>query len=138
MTEYKVILDTDKLSNFADTFIDINTYKRLEQDSKQLTQWLDEARRNADFWCDKCTSLEQENKRYKQLLQGCPADGDNCGFCEIDKLNKELEQENKQMKSALEEIKKVIKSYDLTVDNGASVDTLYTIRNIINEVLNDN
>lgn len=36
--------------------------KRLEQDSKQLTQWLDEARRNADFWCDKCTSLEQENK----------------------------------------------------------------------------
>lgn len=36
--------------------------KRLEQDRKQLTQWLDEARRNADFWCDKCTSLEQENK----------------------------------------------------------------------------
>lgn len=43
--------------------------KRLEQDSKQLTQWLDEARRNADFWCDKCTSLEQENKQMKSALE---------------------------------------------------------------------
>jgi len=37
----------------------------LEQDSKQLTQWLDEARNNADFWCNKCTSKEQENKEQK-------------------------------------------------------------------------
>ena len=34
--ENKVILDTDKLPNFADTFIDINTYKRLEQENKEL------------------------------------------------------------------------------------------------------
>lgn len=43
--------------------------KRLEQDSKQLTQWLDEARRNADFWCDKCTSLEQENRELKKQIE---------------------------------------------------------------------
>ena len=46
--------------------------KRLEQENKQLTQWLDEARRNADFWCDKCTSLEQENEKLHALLNSSP------------------------------------------------------------------
>lgn len=50
----------------------------------------------------RCNELEQENKRYKQLLQGCPADGDDCGFCEIDKRNKELEQENKELKEEIQ------------------------------------
>lgn len=36
--ENKVILDTDKLPNFADTFIDINTYRRLEQENKKLLE----------------------------------------------------------------------------------------------------
>lgn len=67
--------------------------KRLEQDSKQLTQWLDEARRNADFWCDKCTSLEQENKELKKL---------RCKFKEYCTCNTE------NYRSALEEIKTVI------------------------------
>ena len=40
-----------------------------------------------------------------------------------------------KFKTALEEIQNAIKSYDLTVDNGASVDTLYKIGKIVNEIL---
>ena len=53
----------------------------------------------------------------------------NCKECESDIMDK--------YRSALEEIQKAIKSYDLSVDNGVSVDTLYTISKIINEVLNE-
>lgn len=80
-----------------------------------------------------CSKLEQENKRYKQLLQGCPADGDDCGFCEIDKRNKELEQENKELRSALNEIKEIIHP----ISSEFWQITEKEVKRIINEVLND-
>ena len=70
--------------------------------------------------------LEQENKAL-QAYKDINEDFKQAWY--------ELNEKYKQLRSALEEIRKAIKSYDLTVDNGASVDTLYKIRKIINEVL---
>lgn len=70
--------------------------KRLEQDIKQLTQWLDEARRNADFWCDKCTNLEQENNEIKKQIEsqkGLITVGGKQQYQYLQKID-ELEQEN--------------------------------------------
>ena len=59
------IINSDGSRNWQANIL-LDNIKRLEQENKQLTQWLDEARRNADFWCDKCTGLEQENKELKE------------------------------------------------------------------------
>lgn len=85
-----------------------------------------------EFTCDDFTPnkqllcLEQENKAlqaYKDINE------------DFKKAWDELNEKHKRCRSALEEIRKAIKSYDLAVDNGVSVDTLYTIGKIINEVL---
>lgn len=91
----------------------------------------------ASFQCDRNTNcyykqlnrLEQENEELLETLtKGCYQNLQHeCRIWELKESN---------YRSALEEIQKAIKSYDLVVDNGASVDTLYTIRKIINEVLN--
>lgn len=63
--ENKIILDTDKLPNFANTFIDINTYKRLEQENKELKAYKDV---NEDFkkaWDE----LNEKHKRYRSALE---------------------------------------------------------------------
>lgn len=74
--------------------------------------------------------LEQENKELKKQIES------NKGLITVGgKQQYEMTMAYDRCKSALEEIKKIIKSYDLTVDNGVSVDTLYTIRKKINEVL---
>lgn len=85
----------------------------------------------ANILLDNVKRLEQENKEILETLtKGCYQNLQH--ECRI------WELKESKYRSALEEIKKTIKNYDLTVDNGASVDTLYTIRKIINEVLNDN
>ena len=151
--------------------------KRLEQDSKQLTQWLDEARNNADFWCNKCTSLVQENKDFEILakslykrIEELEKENEALAFRErlykadyeaseqenrelrkaneisIEKVTvtaeakrlQELEQENKQMKSALEEILEIIRAdcKRCTAECDCDDDcTRYKIKNKIKEVL---
>ena len=115
---------------------------RLEQDSKQLTQWLDEARRNADFWCDKCTSLKQENKKLKYLISEEQCFEEGCNKC-----TKAYYTDDKY-RSALEEIKEKIKSLNKDIcnncgwhntdncqPNGYVCHDLIEIKNKINEVL---
>lgn len=82
--------------------------KRLEQENKELGRKAFLAEQSMQTtsatFCEKdnkIIELEQENKRYKQLLQGCPADGNDCGFCEIDKRNKELKEKVKSKENEL-------------------------------------
>ena len=83
--------------------------KRLEQENKELRQQYN------CYACDTCNGKED----YRNMKRHC----ENA----IKTVHK--------YRSALEKIQKAIKSYDLAVDNGVSVDTLYTIGKIINEVL---
>ena len=91
--------------------------------------------------------LEQENKELKEenikvkkefnnLIAEIISDIEYTGeiTCNGESPKEHLHQMQKAL-AALEEIQKIIKSYDLAVDNGVSVDTLYTIGTIINEVL---
>lgn len=94
--------------------------------------------------------LEQENKSlYEEknclhkiidrLLENAGYSKDIASAEDFEDVYEDMQIKQNELnnyRSALEEIQKVIKSYDLTVDNGASVDTIYTIRKIINEVLN--
>lgn len=74
--------------------------------------------------------LEQENKELKEQNETL-----NYQWHKQSEIGDEWYKVAEKYKTALEEIQKAIKSYDLGVDNGVSVDTLYTIRKIINEVL---
>lgn len=98
-------------------------YKQL----KQAENTVNECHKYQAELEDKIESLEQENKELKELI----------GKTRYNRLEmyESFETECNNYRSVLEEIRKTIKSYDLTVDNGASVDTLYTIKKIINEVL---
>lgn len=104
----------------------LSELKRLEQDSKQLTQWLDEARRNADFWCDKCTSLEQENKELKE--ENITAQKE---YWKLEQGNDFLAEKVRLYRSALEEIR-------ILATKNVSIENFVKIQNKINEVLNDN
>lgn len=102
----------------------MNYYNHLPKPPKE-TEW-QYCAGNKNCYYKQRKRLEQENKElkaYKDVNE------------DFKKAWNELNEKYKQLRSALEEIKKTIKSYDLAVDNGASVDTLYTIRKIINEVL---
>lgn len=79
--------------------------------------------------CSDLRRLKQENKELEEKLNA---------FVEHSKTESDkVYYKMLDYKTALEEIQKAIKSYDLNVDNGVSVDTLYTIRKIIDEVLNE-
>lgn len=132
-----------EVKQIGSDFIKKGDYAReLEQENKELSFAIEKCLENAGIECD-----DEE-----QALRSLPMLGNAHYKVLVEK--EALEQENKELKaetlqwkqikdmannnkyrSALEEIKKAIKSYYLTVDNGASVDTLYTIRKIINEVL---
>lgn len=96
--------------------------KRLEQENKELKKAYDEISNNSEILHENHSLRIANAKLSEDLWQH--------GIS-----MREWKEQSLKYRSALEEIQKVIKSYDLTVDNGASVDTLYTIKNIINEVL---
>ena len=125
--------------------------KRLEQDSKQLTQWLDEARRNADFWCDKCTSLEQENKELKDENERLKKDfssyeddiedwvSDNSILYQYDDRTPDtLEELQACMESVHEQwqkYKQALKEIRILATKNVSIENFVKIQNKINEVL---
>ena len=116
------IINADGSRNWQANIL-LDNIKRLEQENKQLTQWLDEARRNADFWCDKCTGLEQENKELKEKFNEAQDDiesltnANNYYFKENKELRKEIAELRKDCnhcnfhtyRSALEEIRELEK-----------------------------
>lgn len=146
--------DNKLLGNCIDLDCELKQLKRLEQENKALYEEknclhkiIDRLLENAGYSKDiasaedfedvyedmqrkinELAELEQENKELRQQL------------LEDKILDEHIESLSREdnYRSALEEIRKAKKRYDLTVDNGASVDTLYTIEKIINEVLNDN
>jgi hypothetical protein len=66
--ENKVILVTDKLPNFADTFIDINTYKRLEQENKELKETIEAFKTMATVPTRMYNECERERCKYGKAL----------------------------------------------------------------------
>ena len=84
----------------------------------------------ANILLDNVKRLEQENKQLKEENKTL-----NYQWHKQSEIGDEWYKVADKYKTALEEIQKAIKSYDLAVDNGVSVDTLYTISKIINEVL---
>lgn len=81
--------------------------------------------------------LKFENDRYKQLLKGCPTEDEDCGLCVIDEQNKRLKQENKQMKSALEEINLILDELKQQYDYMTDYVEIKEIQDKINEALQD-
>jgi uncharacterized coiled-coil DUF342 family protein len=119
------IINSDGSRNWEANIL-LDNIKRLKQERDDIQDRLSTLADTYQETRNVCKRLEQENKElqaYKDINE------------DFKKAWGELNEKYKQLRSALEEIQKVIKSYDLTVDNGASVDTLYTIRKIINEVL---
>lgn len=104
----KNLIETVLISN--------NDYKALLQERDELKQENKELKETVKQYCEWLDEERESNEKLQKVYQN-----DHC-----DLIN---------YRSALEEIQKAIKSYDLTVDNGVSVDTLYIIRKIINEVL---
>lgn len=83
-----------------------------------------------NFYIPELKRLEQENKKLKKQIES------QKGLITVGgKQQYEMAMAYDKFKTALEEIQNAIKSYDLTVDNGASVDTLYKIGKIVNEIL---
>lgn len=132
------IINSDGSRNWQANIL-LDNIKRLEQENRAL-------RKANEISIEKVTvtaeakrlkELEQENKELKETIKQ---------YCEWldeeresnDKLQKVYQNDHCDLlnyRFALAEIQKAIKSYDLAVDNGVSVDTLYTIGKIINEVL---
>lgn len=120
---------------------------------KEHNTKLNFCKNNTNCYYKQLQRLKQENERYKQLLKGCPAEDDDCGFCEIDKQNKKLKQENEnekkaynecmyylacmteqrnKLKSALEEIKERVDVYRNVMQDSQIMTEIY---DKINEVL---
>lgn len=126
-------------------------YEELQCDNNQLTQWLDEARQNADYWCNKCNELEQENKELKEEKQAIKSYLGIESKTILERLEEldEWKHNDKLLlwnyRSALEEIKNVLKEVckeecDYTKPKFCGdCDCRYgQILTKINEVLNDN
>ena len=129
--ENKVILDTDKLPNFADTFIDLNTYKRLEQENKDFEIL-------AKSLYKRIEELEKENEAlvFREILYKADyeaSEQENKALQAYKDINEdfkkawdELNEKYKQLRSALEEIKTVLKFYaDSWVDEKIYPDLHY-------------
>ena len=130
-----LLCDTNKCSNYNDCYY--KQLQRLKQENKELKEKIIELSEEKGHLIVENNTLKEANQSLSMLGTDLASANETVRkeFFRADK-NKDMWREKaEEYRSALEEIQKAIKSYDLAVDNGASVDTLYTIRKIINEVL---